>query len=789
MKETRDSIADIWGPRTPYRGEWPVRVDERTLEEPDQWVQSCCVLCSNGCGMDIGVKGGKIVGVRGRAVDRVNHGRLGPKGLNGWEANNSRERLLHPLVRHGQSFQQASWDEAMDLIVQRTKEITHRHTSGAIAFYVTGQIFIEEYYTLAIIGRGGLGTRHMDGNTRLCTATAGAALMESFGTDGQPGSYDDIDVTDAILDVGHNAAAQQTVLWMRILDRLDGPNPPQLIVIDPRLTPVGRRATVHIAPRAGTNVAVMNGLLNLMIQAGHVDQNFIKDRTVGFDQLVGMVSQWTPERVEQIAQVPAKELEAAAEILGTTPSLVSFALQGVYQSNQATASACQINNVHLLRGLIGRPGCGILQMNGQPTAQNTRETGCDGAPTGFRNWSNPKHVEELARLWNVDPLVIPSWAPPTHAMEIFRYAEEGSIKMLWIVCTNPAVSMPDLPRIRQILDKEGLFLVVQDAFMTETAEFADIVLPAAVWGEKTGTFTNTDRTVHISHQAVNPPGECRTDFDIFLDYARRMDLRDKDGAPLIKWTKPEEAFEAWKEATRGRPMEQTELTYAKLTGGSGIQWPCNEEHPNGTVRLYENLVFGTFADYAETYGHDLETGSAVPEQEYRANDPHGRAIFKAADYIPPSEEPDKEYPFWLVTGRVVYHFHTRTKTARAEELIKAAPDAFVQLNEEDAAHLGIRDGDMVEVTSRRGVAQAPAVVGSIIPGHVFIPFHYGYWDNSDRPRAANELTVMEWDPVSKQPHFKFGAVRIRKLRDATPEERQRRPQALVIETGQGSEEV
>ncbi|HEY9617958.1 MAG TPA: molybdopterin-dependent oxidoreductase [Microcoleaceae cyanobacterium] len=326
MHETRDSIAGIWGERTPYFGEWPVRVDEHIREAPDQWIQSACVLCSNGCGMDIGVKDGVIVGVRGRAVDPVNHGRLGPKGLHSWVANHSQDRLTQPLIRRNGKLEIASWDEAMNLIVQRSQDICDRYTSGAIGFYTSGQLFIEEYYTLGVIGKAGLGTPHMDGNTRLCTATSAAALKQSFGSDGQPGSYIDLDVTDAILHVGHNIASQHTVLWMRILDRRRGPNPPKLVVIDPRETVTAKEADVHLALKVGTNIPVLNGLLNLIIEAGHIDRAYIDAHTVGFEVLQQTVRQWPPERVEQVANVPAAKLRAAAEILGSAKTLVSTAL-------------------------------------------------------------------------------------------------------------------------------------------------------------------------------------------------------------------------------------------------------------------------------------------------------------------------------------------------------------------------------------------------------------------------------------------------------------------------------
>src|SRR5947209_6714044 len=420
MPQSRNSVQDVWGDRTPFVGaeQWPERVDHRVTEEPDRWVQSACVLCSNGCGVDIGVKDNRIVGVRGRASDVVNRGRLGPKGLNGWEANNSADRLTHPLVRRAGKLERASWDEAMNLVVRRTKELRERYTASAIGFYTTGQLFLEEYYTLGVIGKAGLGTPHMDGNTRLCTATAAAALKETFGSDGQPGSYFDIDETDCIVMVGHNMAATDTVLWMRILDRRRGPNPPKLIVIDPRRTATAKEADIHLAPRLGTNVALLNGILHVLIEQGWTDRAFIDAHTVGFEELRSTVTRYPPERASMISGVPVSQIVAAAKLIGEARSLVCTCLQGVYQSNQATAAAVQVNNINLIRGMIGRPGCGILQMNGQPTSQNTRETGADGDLPGFRNWDNPKHIQDLARIWNVDPATIPHWAPPTHALQI-----------------------------------------------------------------------------------------------------------------------------------------------------------------------------------------------------------------------------------------------------------------------------------------------------------------------------------------------------------------------------------
>src|SRR5215212_7759306 len=527
-----DRIADIWGARTPHPAgtAWPARVDQYledgVPEAEVDWVQSACVLCSNGCGLDIGVHSGRIVGVRGHAHDRVNHGRLGPKGLFGWQANNSPDRLTEPLVRRNGRLEPASWGEALDLVVERSRQVLNEQGPLGMGFYNTGQLFIEDYYTLSLVVRGGIGTPHLDGNTRLCTATSDFALKETFGTDGAPGSLTDFDECDTIFAIGHNIAETHTVLWMRILDRLHGPDRPRLVVVDPRRTKVAQEADVHLPIRNGTNMALLNGIQHELIANGWVDQAFVEAHTVGFAKLKQNVVQYPPERVAEICGVPADDIRAAARIIGTGERLVSTALQGVYQSHQATASACQVNNVNLLRGMIGKPGCTVFQMNGQPTAQNTRETGANGDLTGMRNWQNLEHVAELARLWNLDSLQIPSWAPPTHVMQMFRYAEEGSIRFLWIIATNPAVSLPELRRIRSILAQDRLFVVVSDAF---------------------------------------------------------------------------------REVTRGRPCDYSGLSYDKLRGAGGIQWPCTADAPGGTERLYTDHRLNTVTGYCEDYGHDLLT--------------------------------------------------------------------------------------------------------------------------------------------------------------------------------------
>ena len=771
---SRDPIAEPWGTRTPYgQGEqWPVRVDQHLTEgvgpeDVDRWVRTATLLHSNGDALDIAVKDGRIVGVRGRADDRVNRGRLDPKDLYGWQADHSPDRLTRPLVRRDGKLVETDWDTAMDLVVERSTQLLDEQGASALGF-TSGQLFLEEYYTRRHRPRRDRhqphGRQHpvVHGHGRL--SAEGIVRLRR-----QPGSYGDIDHADVIALYGHNMAETQVVLWTRVLDRLAGPNPPRLLCVDPRPTPVAQKATLHLAPRPGTNVALMNSILHELIRTERVDHGYVEAYTVGYEDLVRVTNDYPPERAAEICGVPAERIREAAALLGGAERLLSTVLQGFYQSNQATAAAVQVNNVHLLRGMLGRPGAGVLQMNGQPSAENTRECGADGDLVGFRNWDNGRHVADLAAIWNLNPMQIPHYAPPTHAMQIMRYAEKGSIRFLWVSATNPLVSLPELRRVRELLASQGLFLVVQDIFLTETAELADVVLPAATWGEKTGTFTNSDRTVHLSEKAVEPPGEARSDLDIFLDYARRIGFRDNGGQPFPQWHDPESAFEAWKRASAGRPCDYSGLSYDRLRGNSGVQWPCDEAHPEGTERLYTDGRFWARPEECESYGKDLVTGAPLEEPEYRAANPDGRAMIKAVEYVPPHEEPGQEYPFALITGRTLYHFHTRTKTGRAPQLQRAAPEVWVEIAPPDAEEAGIREGHPVEIRSTRGRIHARARISGIRPGVLFVPFHYGYWDtdtsegDGERDRAANEMTVNDWDPVSKQPMFKVAAVQLRTL--------------------------
>jgi ferredoxin-nitrate reductase len=727
----------------------------------DRWVASTCGICSIGCGIQIGVAGEQIVGVRGRDGHAVSDGRLGPKGMHQYLANRHPSRAAFPLIRNREGKHvRASWDEAMDLVVERFSDALATDGPDAVAIYNSGQLLLEEYYTLGKIARAGLGMANIDANTRLCTATTAASLMETFGADGPPGAYEDFEQTECIVLVGHNAAEQSTVLWMRILAAKAGPHRPKVIVIDPRRTlTVTSGADLHVQLKPGTNVALLNGICHLLIENGWIDRGFIETHTVRFDQFREIVARYTPDRVESICGVSSDTLRQAAEWIGTSRSTVTTCLQGVYQSNQATAAACVVNSMHLLMGKIGRPGSAPLQFAGQPSSMNTRETGADGTYPAYRNWEDQNHMLDLAKRWNVPVEMLGK--RPVGAPEIFELCELGYVKVLWNICTNPAVSMTD--RTRQLRTLNGVFLVVQDCFAnTETAQLADVVLPAAMWGEKIGCMTNAERRCTLLRKAVEPPGEARADLDIFLDFARRMNLRDADGQWLIGYTDPEGAFDEWRAISRGCIPDYSGMSYARLAASEGLQWPCTSERPQGTVRLYEDRSFPTRWYNSESFEKDLATGHEHTLKEYREKrDPGGRAVLVATDYEPPADLTDEEFPLIAFSGRQVYHWHTRTKTGKARALHDAAPSVFASISRHDATRLGIEDGDPVRIVSRRGSIVAPAKVGDVVSaGVIFIPFHYG---ERGEEHAANNVMPKMWDPASKQPVQKIAAVRIERL--------------------------
>lgn len=732
--------------------------------EPDRWVHSTCLLCSNGCGMDIAVKDGAIVGVRGNVSHPVNLGHLGPKGEHAWVANNSKRRGTTPMIRRqkGAPMEEVGWPEAMDFFVERFKA-TWRLGHETLSCYNSGQLTLEEFYTLAKLWRGGLQSSNIDGNTRLCTATSATGLMANFGADGPVASYADIDQAQLLCLYGHNVAETQTVLWERML-AAKASNGGRIIVFDPRKTPTVRQgADLHLQLRAGTNVALMNGIIHLLIARGWIDKAFIDAHTVGFDKMEAITRDYPPEKVAQICDIPQHQLETAAEWIGTTPKMVSTVLQGFYQNVEATAASSLVNSVHLMLGAIGKPGAGPLLMAGQPSAMSNREAGADGSYPGYRNPHNEQHMKDLCNLWNIDA---DQFHPevPQDIVSMLEIAERGEIEFMWVIGTNPIVSLPDQNRTRKILDK--LFVVLQDPFVdTETMDLADIYFPAAMWGEKTGCVTNAERSVNLLLKAVEPPGQARADFDIFVEVAQRLGFKDKDGAPLIAFREPRDAFEEWRKVSKGRPCDYSAMTYELILQKGAVRWPCDDEHPQGSERLYEDLQFWTGIDDCESYGADFLTGNKLTRADYQHIDPKGKAFLKPVKWRRQPNPASEQFPFILNTGRLVYHFHTRTKTGRSAVLNAKAPRAYVEVAPADAARMGIGSGDLVEITSERGRWEGPAIVADTVrPGELFVPFHFG-----QGPQSANQHTTYARDAVSKQPHFKSSPVALRRLSFGEPE--------------------
>ncbi|HEV2419048.1 MAG TPA: molybdopterin oxidoreductase family protein [Terriglobia bacterium] len=732
--------------------------------EPDTWVHSACILCSNGCGLDIAVKDGRVVGVRGAVDHPVNFGHLGPKGEHGWVANNSKRRGTTPMIRRakGSPLQAVGWPEAMDFFTEKFKaawKLGHEN----LACYNSGQLTIEELYTLGKLWRGGLQSSNIDGNTRLCTATSATGLMANFGVDGPVASYVDVDQADLLCLYGHNVAEVQTVLWERMLAAKQERGG-RIIVADPRKTPTVRQgADLHLQLRVGTNVALMNGIIHLLIARGQVNRDFVAKHTVGFEQLDEITREYPPERVAEICDIPQHDLETAAEWIGATPRMVSTVLQGFYQSVEATASSSLVNTVHLLMGAIGKPGAGPLLMAGQPSAMSNRETGAGGSYPGYRNPHSEAQMRDLCERWNLDFDKF-HHEVPKDILLMMETAERGEIEFMWVIGTNPLVSLPDQNRSERILRR--LFLVVEDPFLdAETVDLADVYFPAAMWGEKKGCVTNADRSVNLLLQAVKPPGEARSDFDIFVEVGNRLGFKDRDGAPLISFKDPKDAFEEWRTVSKGRPCDYSGMTYELILETGAVRWPCNEQHPRGSQRLYEDLEFWTGIDECETYGADFLTGNKNTRSDYERIDPKGKAFLKPAHWRRQPNPTSDDYPFVLITGRVVYHFHTRTKTGRSMVLNERAPHPYVEIHPTDAARLEIGLGDLVEITSPNGRWEGVAmVVDTVRPGEVFVPFHYGHGSQS-----ANQHTWYARDPVSHQPQLKSSPVAVQRLSFGQPE--------------------
>jgi assimilatory nitrate reductase catalytic subunit len=685
----------------------------------DHWIPTTCGYCSVGCGMLVGVKDGRAVAARGDQRHPVNRGKLCPKGLSEHHSIAARGRAHYPLLRTNGKLERISWDEALAVMVERVGDIQARHGAGAFGVISTGQLVTEEFYALGKLVQLGFGTNNYDGNTTLCMSSAVAGYKRSFGSDGPPGCYDDLAKADVILLIGANIAENHPIFCQRLLE-----NPSAtLIVADPRVTKTAMMADIFLPVKPRSDIALLNGIAHILIRDGLIDKEYISRHTTGFEELRSHVAKYMPAHVAALTGLDTHQIEQVAMLYGRSKAAFIGWTMGVNHSTQGVETVNAINNLALLTRNLGRAGAAPFSITGQCNAMGTREAGFASGLPGYRRFESAADRAELAALWNIAPERIPQ-ARGLAYPDIIEAAVAKRVRALWIIATNPMVSFPNHDVLKQALETVE-FLVVQDAFHpTPTSELADLVLPAAMWGEKEGTYTNSERRVSKVNCAVAPPAEARPDFDIFLSLAARLG-RCQELFP--GWQGPRDAFEEWKRVSAGRLCDYSAMTYEQIEAEGGMQW--------GGERLYTDGEFST---------------------------PDGRAKLFAIEWEPFPDQPGREYPFILNTGRTVEHWHTGTKTRAVPILAGMSPRAWLEMNPRDAQRLNLKPHDHVSVISKRSrVDRVELRVTEIIaPGHVFMPFHFVETN-------SNRVTQSAFDPISREPNFKQCAVNVEKTRRQT----------------------
>ncbi|MBX3652413.1 MAG: molybdopterin-dependent oxidoreductase [Burkholderiales bacterium] len=698
-------------------------------------VHSTCCYCGVGCGVIIDRRDGRITGVRGDPKHPANFGRLCGKGQTLHETVGGHGRALFPELRHDRHAprQRVSWDAALDHIADRFAAIIREHGPDAVAFYVSGQLLTEDYYAFNKLARALAGTNNIDSNSRLCMSSAVAGYKATLGADAPPACYEDIDHADCIVIAGSNAAWAHPVLFRRIEDA-KAKNPElKIIVIDPRRTATAEIADLHLAIQPGSDVALFHGMLNALLWENLANAGYIEAHTRGYDALKTLVREYTPEFVAETCGISSDELLTAARWFGTARAALSLYCMGLNQSAAGADKNAALINLHLATGHIGRPGAGPFSLTGQPNAMGGRETGSmANLLIGHRDLDSAADRAEVAKLWDVP--AIPA-RPGKTAIEMFEAIRQGRIKAVWIACTNPAQSLPAQNTVRDALMNAEL-VVLQEAYAdTETAPYADVLLPAAGWGEKEGTVTNSERRISRVRAAVEPPGEARPDWRIACDFAMRLERRLHGRASArFAFDNPRQIFNEYREMTRGRDTDISGLGYATLDAKGPQQWPYAIGARQGRARLYEDGLFAT-AD--------------------------GRARFAAVPYRPVAEMTDARFPVRLNTGRLRDQWHGMTRSGRVARLWAHAPEPAVALNPDDLARRGLRSGDLLRLESRRGALHVIAAADAgIAPGQAFLPMHWGSRYLSGA--GINALTLPVTDPRSFQPELKHCAIRLAK---------------------------
>lgn len=690
---------------------------------PDKWVRSTCGYCGVGCGMYIGVKAGKAVYSKGDPLHSVNFGTLCPKGLSEHKMIYASSRVTSPLLRKNAKLVEKSWEETFTHTSNEFKRIQKEYGKGAVAVISTGQLLTEEFYALGKFVQLGLETNNYDGNTTLCMASSVMGYKQSFGSDGPTGCYEDFEKADVIMLIGANIADNHPILKLHIAKN---PKNPKIIVIDPRKSKTAQMADIFVPLKPRSDLALINGLCYIIFEQGWENENFIRERTNGYIEFKKhILANYPPQEVSEITGIEVKELYNLAKIYAFADAVMSAWTMGVNQSSIGTDTVSAICNLALITGNVGREGASPMSITGQCNAMGTREFGFTSSIPGYRNYALASDREAFANIVNVPIDLVPQkrgYAYP----QIIDAINRGEIKALWVVATNPLVSYPDQNALRKALDKLDI-LVVQDAFMSDTAMIADVVFSAATWSEKEGCYTNSERRCNYAKKAVEPLGNSKSDLDIILEFSKYFD--DKYELLFKDLNTPREVFEEIKKLSKGQLCDYSEISYEKIEELGGIQWPCNEKAPKGTKRLYsKDMPFKT------------------------AN---GKANLLPVDWIPLSEIACKDLPLILNTGRTVEQFHTRTKTGTIGILDALAPEAWVDINPKDALKLKVISGDRIALSGKRGRVEdvIVKVSESIREGNIFVPFHYN-------EQLINNITIAEFDPKSFEPNYKQCAVQV-----------------------------
>jgi ferredoxin-nitrate reductase len=634
-------------------------------------------------------------------------------------------------------FQTISWDEAFDRIVAQIQTVRATQGKDAICMYGSGQFHTEDYYVAQKLIKGCLGTNNFDANSRLCMSSAVSAYVQSFGSDGPPCCYDDLELTDCAFLIGTNTAECHPIIFNRLRKHHKQNRQVKIIVVDPRHTPTAEVADLHLAIHPGTDIDLLNGIAYLLLQWQKIDRSFIDCHTTGFAEYTELIQHYPPDRVAQRCGISMEALEQAARWWGDSQRVLSLWSMGINQSSEGTAKARSLINLHLLTGNISKPGAGPFSLTGQPNAMGGREAGgLAHLLPGYRSVKVAEHRAEVERFWQLPNGQIAS-EPGRTAWEMITGLETGEVGLLWIAATNPVVSLPDLERTKAAL-RRSPFTIYQEAYHpTETTDFAHLLLPAAQWSEAPGTMTNSERRVTYCPQFRMPPGEARPDWMIFAEVGRRLGFTQQ-----FRFTTVAEVHAEFVQLTRDRICDMSGLSHQRLQQEGPLQWPCPLEPPANHVseRLYLDRQFPT---------------------------PNGKARFGAYHSRGLAEPADPDYPLVLTTGRLYGHWHTQTRTGRIEKVRKMHPDPFLEIHPRDAAKRQIEEGDGVEVRSRRGKAKFMVkVTAAITPGTVFVPMHWGaLWAEQ---AEANALTHPAACPDSRQPELKACAVQVTRIQQAHP---------------------